>query len=329
MSRYVRAWVHRVDLFQRRHRPLAIAVAVARKFGEDQSTNLASMIAFWAFFSVFPLLLVFVTVLGFTLPPGIKGMVLTTVADLLPLLDVTTVQGFGGEWWALILGAVTALWSGLSVVRALQAALNTVWETPYVRYPSLINQVGRGLAVLATVGVGLVLSTLVNGYITGAAAHVDLSWYGRLVGYVVAIVLDVGLFVAAFRILTHQKVTTCDVLPGALLSGVAFFVLQTISSLIISRYLQSAQSTYGHFTTVITILFWFYLQSMITLFGAQLNVVLTKHLHPRSAVGGPHTEADRRAYDEYAKERTYHRDQRIHTDFPSDRADGTTDPETR
>src|SRR5438309_3995631 len=88
--------LQRVDTFQQRHKPLAVAVAVFRKFGEDQSTNLASMIAFWAFFSIFPLLLVLVTLLGFFLPTSVKSQVLSSVATMLPLLDPSSVQGLGG-----------------------------------------------------------------------------------------------------------------------------------------------------------------------------------------------------------------------------------------
>jgi YihY family inner membrane protein len=123
---------------------------------------------------------------------------------------------------------------------------------------------------------------------------VDLGAVGRVSGYVLSAALDVGIFLVAFRILTDRDVTTRDVLPGALVSGIAFFVLQELSTLIISRYLQNAQSTYGHFATVITILWWFYLQSIITMLGAQLNVVLKKHSYPRSLTGSLQGEADGR-----------------------------------
>ncbi|MDA3624749.1 YihY/virulence factor BrkB family protein [Saccharopolyspora sp. WRP15-2] len=298
--------VQRVDSFQQHHRSLGVAVAVFRKFAEDRSANLASMLAFWAFFSIFPLLLVLVTLLGFLLPVSMKDQVLSNVATMLPLLDPATVQGLSGEWWALGLGAVTALWSGLRVVRVAQAALNSVWGLPFTRHPTIVQQTVRGLAVLATIGVGLVVSTLVNGFVSGAAEGIDLGWVGRVLGYAIAIVLDLGLFVAAFRLLTHRQVTTRDVLPGAALCGVLFFVLQTASSLIISRFLHTAQSTYGPFATVITMLWWFYLQSVITLLGAQLNVVLKERLHPRALVDAPQTDADRRARSTDAQVRTHH-----------------------
>jgi membrane protein len=96
-----------------------------------------------------------------------------------------------------------------------------------------------------------------------------------------------------------------------------------LSSLIISRYLHSAERTYGTFATVITMLWWFYLQSIIILLGAQLNAVLKERLHPRGLVESPATDADYRAYDAYAKERTYHHDEQVHTQFPPD------DPDTK
>ena len=67
-----------------------------------------------------------------------------------------------------------------------------------------------------------------------------------------------------------------------------------------------SERTYGNFATVITMLSWFYLQSLVTLIGVQLNVVLKERLHPRGLIDAPATEADHRAYDAYAKERTYH-----------------------
>jgi uncharacterized BrkB/YihY/UPF0761 family membrane protein len=93
----------------------------------------------------------------------------------------------------------------------------------------------------------------------------------------------------------------------------AFFILQELSELIVSHYLQNAQSTYGHFPTVITILWWFYIQSIITLMGAQLNVVLKDGFYPRSLVDTPKTSADHRVLEAYAAERTYHPEQSVTT----------------
>ena len=281
----------RVDDFQQQHKPVAIPVAVLQKFREDRSTNAASMIAFWAFFSIFPLFLVLVTLLGFFLPDGAKDEVLSYVGGLFPLLDPSTVGGLSGSWLALIVGLGTALWSGTAVVRTAQDALNSVWRTSRTERLTFVTKLLRSLLVLVTIGLGLVVSTLIMGWVSGAGSGTGLPAIGQVLGYVVAIVLDVGLFVAAFWILTNRDITIRDVLPGAVLSGVTFWVLQSVASLIIARYLNNAQSTYGNFATVITILWWFYIQSIVTMLGAQLNVVLKEGLYPRELVQAADTEA--------------------------------------
>ena len=310
-----------LDLTQKRVKPLSVAVATAKKFSEDQSTGLAAMVAFWAFFSVFPLLLVGVTVLGLALPAGDKHSVLTRLADMFPLLDPNTINGLTGSWWPLLVGSITSLWSGIGVVGAMQTALNSVWEIPYHRRPGRLKQIVRSVWVLATIGVGLVVTTLLSSFITSSANGVHLGVAGHVGGYVISIVFDVGLVLAAFRILTERDLTIRDVLPGAILTGVTFFVLQELSAFIISRHLKNAQSTYGHFATVITILWWFYLQSVITLLGAQLNVVLKERLYPRSLVKAPQTEADRRVLQAYAAERSYHPKEKVLARVPGAGAD--------
>jgi membrane protein len=290
----------RIDGAQRRRPALGVAVAVVKKYSEDRSTNLASMIAFWAIFSIFPLFLVAVTVLGFVLAGHTKDVVLRDVATLFPLLHLNDIEGLSGAWWAVIFGSATALWSGLAVVRVTQTAFNSVWELPEKDRPDLLERTARGLTALGTIGVGLIGTTLVSGFVTGNLNAVNLAWWARLAGYGIAIAVDIGLFLLAFRLLTSRKVSFHDVLPGALLAGTVFWILQEVSSLIISRELSSTQSTYGNFATVITILWWFYLQAQVTLLGAQLNVVLKEHLHPRSLFGGPQTDADHRTLEAYA-----------------------------
>src|SRR5437763_3241610 len=109
--------LQKVDSAQKRITPTSVAVATFKKFKDDQSTNMAAMIAFWAFFSIFPLLMVLVTVLGWVLPASDKDNVLGHIANMFPLLDPKTIKGLGGSWWPLVVGLVTSLWSGLGFVR--------------------------------------------------------------------------------------------------------------------------------------------------------------------------------------------------------------------
>ena len=306
-----------LDQAQKRSEPLSVALGTVKKFSEDQSSGLAAMIAFWAFFSIFPLLLVTVTILDLALPVGDRQSVLSRVADMLPVLDPKTIGHLTGTWWPILLGSLTALWGGISVIGTMQTAFNKVWEVPQHERPNKVHQIVRSLAVLATVGVGLVLSTFISSFITSSANGVNLGAAGHVGGYLVAIVLDVFLVTVTFKILTERELSMRDVLPGGLLAGITFFVLQELSAFIISRHLKSAQGTYGHFAVVITILWWFYLQSLVTLLGAQLNVVLKDRLYPRSLVkDGPQTDADRRVLQAYAAERTLDPEEQVVAHVP-------------
>src|ERR1700757_4688817 len=150
--------MERIDESQKRYKPASVAVATFKKFSEDRTTTLAATIAFWGFFSIFPLFLVLVTVLGWVLPASDKANVLKHVAAMFPLLDPNTITGLTGAAWALIVGIGTALWSGMRAVRTVQNAFNSVWEIPYHERPGLLVQVRRSLFVLLTIGAGLVIS---------------------------------------------------------------------------------------------------------------------------------------------------------------------------
>lgn len=307
----IKSRLARLDAAQQGKPALAIPLATLKKFGEDKSSNLAAMMAFWAFFSIFPLMLALVTILSYTLPSEDKQRVLEQVSGYMPLLDTSTIGGLDGSVLALSIGVLAALWSGSAVVRITQDAFNSVWEVPQVERPKLVESVKRSLLAMSTIGVGLLASVFLIGFVSGNDPAVDLGPLGRVLGFALAIVVDIALFVLAFRMLTDRAVTTRDVLPGAVFSGVSFWLLQTLSSVIITRHLSSASATYGTFATVITILWWFYLQSQLTLLGAQVNVVLKCEYYPRSLLGARSTEADHRVLEAYAAERTMDKNQEI------------------
>ena len=238
-----------------------------------------------------------------------------------PLLSTQTIGHLNADW-TLLLGIFSGLWSGSFMVTSTQTAFNSVRELLYAQRPSFGAQIGRSIIARSAIAITLIGSAVVSSYITGLTAGTKLSVVGGLAGDLIAIALDVGLFVGAFRLLTAREVATRDVLPGALLSGFVFWLLQHLSSLIISRYLHTAERSYGNFATVITMLRWFYLGGIVTLFGAQLDIVRKERLYPRGLVASPATKADYRAYNAYANERTYHPGEGVRTKFPRHGAEG-------
>ena len=114
--------VKRFDDFQQRNGALPVPLAVVKKFGDDQAGSLAALVAYYAFFSLFPLLLVFVTVLGFVLSgdPSAQRAVENSVLGQFPIIsDQIRGQQLQGHALALVIGVLTTLFAGLGVTDAV------------------------------------------------------------------------------------------------------------------------------------------------------------------------------------------------------------------
>src|SRR5438270_711936 len=112
------ALLRRLDAWQRTRSWAGFPFAVVKKFGEDQAGNLAALVAYYAFFSVFPLMLAFATILGFALHghPDWARTIEHSAFSQLPLIsDKNQPAPLKGNIGALVVGLALALWSGLAV----------------------------------------------------------------------------------------------------------------------------------------------------------------------------------------------------------------------
>jgi YihY family inner membrane protein len=301
-----------VDRLQKRHRWLAVAYAVVKKFSEDRAGNLAALIAYYGFFSLFPLLLVLVSVLGLLLRgnPDLRQSILHSALSQFPVIGDQLQQNIDsltkGNSVPLGIGILGTLWAGLGVVKSLEEALNTIWDVPYKRRPNAIYSTLRAVVMLAVLGVMTLMSALVAG--AGAGSH---TWWWAAIGILMSLVINFGLFLLAFKILTTADVSWADIRPGAVVGAVGWTVLQAVGGFYVSRQLKGATQVYGTFAVVIGLLAWLYLGAQLTMYAAELNAVVRKRLWPRSLVTPPFTEADERALKRLAKVEERHEQERV------------------
>ena len=180
--------VQAFDRYQQRHKGAAIPWAVIKKFGDDQAGNLAALMAYYAFFSIFPLLLVFTTILGFVLQGNDKlyDDVRNSVLGQFPVVGDQLHSGqLSGKATALVLGLITALWAGLGVTMAAQRAFDRVWAVPFKDRPNFVHSRLRGLLLLICLGIMFVASaaatTLATTVFGGALAKVEERHEGEQV----------------------------------------------------------------------------------------------------------------------------------------------------
>ena len=315
-----KALVKKVDRFQRGHPWAGFPLGVAKKFGEDQAGNLAALISYYTFFSLFPLLLALVTILGFVLrgDPELQHKVLDSALAQFPVIGDQIRDNIGslsGNWLALLVGLGGALWAGMGAVDAAQNAFNSVWDVPMREKPKFLIRRLRSLLMLVVIGGGLFLTAAAS---TIASSAESVGAPGRLAGPVLSAVVNVAVFLVAFRVLTQRKLRWAELLPGAVVAGVAAAIFQLVGGFIMDRNLRGASQTYGTFAVVIGLLSWLYLQAQVTLFAAEINVVRSRRLWPRSLDPDDLTEADRRALEEHAEVEERVEDQDVRTAVPGE-----------
>ena len=236
------------DRVQQRHRWLAIPVAVLKKFADDKAASQAALLAYYAFFSLFPLLLVFVTVLGFVLKgdPSAQEAVQKSVLGHFPVVggDLHTKSLQGGDV-ALIVGILVALWAGLGVTQAAQNAFNNVWAVPMKDRPDFLRSRLHGLVLVMCLGVLFLISTGASGLVAAGLGGAPL----KVAGIILSLALNFVMFAAAFRLLTAAAIPTRSLWIGAVVGGIVWELLQLLGGYYVSHVVSRAENTNGFFAT--------------------------------------------------------------------------------
>jgi membrane protein len=312
--------VRKLDRYQRNHPWVGFPLGVVKKFGEDQAGNLAALISYYTFFSLFPLLLALVTILGFLLRDDValQQRIIDSALVQFPVIGDQirdNIGSLGGNWIALLAGLGGALWAGMGAVDAAQNAMNSIWDVPMRDKPKFLVRRLRSLLMLVVIGGGLFLSAAAS---MVAASAESVGPAGRMLGPVLSAAVNVVVFLVAFRVLTQRDLRWKDLLPGAVVAGIAAAIFQLVGGFIIDHNLRGASQTYGTFAVVIGLLSWLYLQAQVTLFAAEINVVRANRLWPRGLDVDDLTDADRRALAEHAEVEERVADQDVRTAVPGE-----------
>jgi membrane protein len=300
--------LHTLDRRQQQIRGVRFVAALLKKYGDDQCGQLAALIAYYAFVSLFPLLLVLVTVLGFILQgdPGERQKVLEGTLGQFPIIsDYLKLHSLNGSGTALAVGITGSLLAGMGFTGATQTAFNRIWHVPFKHRPNWIFSRLRGLAMLGLLGTMAIVSTVVAGYV-GSASH---GAPAVIAGVVLALVVNLALFITAFKWLTATELRWREVLPGAIVAAVLWQLLQHLGGYYVDHELKKTSPLYGIFAVVLGLLAWLYLGAQLTIISAEINVVKKRRLYPRSFFSDPLLEADRRALTSSAET-----EERIHAE---------------
>lgn len=308
--------VRRVDALQQRHQAPAFVFGIIKKYGDDNAGALSGNLAHSAFVSVFPLLLVLVTILGLVASgdPALRQQALNAVAKQVPLIghqlagNVHTLRR--SSVIGLVIGFGGLIWGTAGLAQAGLFTMAQVWNLPGPARPGYVQRLGRAALFLCVLGLGVIVTTLLTGLGTfGHDSTVIVAGVDAL-----AAAANIGMYLAAFRVLTPSGIPTRQLVPGAVAGGFAWTVLQAVGTYLVHHFLQS-DSVYGVFATVLGLVAWIYLGVEITVYAAEINVVLARRLWPRSIIQPPLTDADRAVLSAQALQNQRHDDQRVQVSF--------------
>lgn len=313
------------DGWQQRHAVVGFPVAVVKKFGDDQAGNLVSLLAYYAFVAVFPLLLALTAVTGVVLRdhPKLQGKLLNSAFAEFPIIggqihQQLGVAAFGHTTVSLVIGVLGALYGARGFANALQNTLNTLWAVPKVDRPGFPLNYLRTFAALLALGLLVVVSAA-----SSTAAALAASWGlgglpARIISLVVGSVLGVGFFIALFRAAAAGQVPTRAMLPAAVISAIGWQLLASTAGVIATHQLRHAQAIAGFFGVVLGLLAWLSLQATVIVYAIEADVVRVKKLWPRSLIQPPLNSADKQYYTAALEAETRRPEQQVKVAYSPD-----------
>ena len=265
----------------RRYFVVELMVRTVRELSEDDVTHMAAGVAYYALFSIFPLLLGLISVLGFFLESSdLQARIVELTSGYLPgsekLVEdnIDAVLGLRGALGFFSL--LGLMWSGSAMFGALNRAINRAWDIHTDR-PIYIGK-PRQLLMALSVGILFALSvssaTVVR--TAGDLSGFDVPVLGFLVntaGQIMLQTLSLGLmiviFLLVYKFMPNTKTYWKYIWPGAIIGAVLFEIAKNLFILYLERW-SSYQNVYGSIAPVIVLLLWAYVSSLIILLGAEI-----------------------------------------------------------
>ena len=239
---------------------------------------IASSIGFYTLISLFPLILLSVAIASLWVDPlWAEGEIMAQLEFVAPALG----ELLGKNLESIVrsrgsisgFAVITLIWSASNIFNVLIRSMDKIWDVEEGRN----GWHHRGLAILTAVIISTLL--LVGSSVEGIVVTIvntllpdELQTLRPYTTQIWAAIISILLFAILYRLLPHKKLSWRDVLPGAIVAGLAWEILKRGFLFFIDIYLSRSNLVYGSVTTIIGFLTWTYLSSILFQFGAYLNV---------------------------------------------------------
>ncbi len=266
-------------------REFSLLIQTFRETLHNHGEDLAATIAFWSFFSIFPLLIVVLSVAGYLLESAqLQSRIYEVVTDLFPgsailvrdnleavvrYRGTMTWVGIGGLLWTAgkVFGAITR-----AVNRALGAKQTHFYLVLEARYVFMAFAVS--ILLITSIGITVAIEIVLKPSFLSSLGLGSVE-VPRLQGWILSSLLVFLIFALIYKLAPYVKVQWRQVLPGALLGALLFELVKSVFVLYLDR-IAHFEAIYGSLSSIIILLLWLYLSALILIFGAEYNIVRWK-----------------------------------------------------
>ena len=278
-----------------------VARRLVKEVKEDDCAGQAAQLAYYFLFSLFPLMLFLVTLIGYLPIPDLFDRMMEAASRVLPpeamslvrdTIETVTTRRRGG---LLSFGVLLALWSASAGVRAIMSSLNRAYgveeSRPWWKYYGVSLLATVGFSLLAVVAFALLVFGPQIGHALAAYAGLgeafDAAW--AWIRWPTALVLLALVLAGVYYVAPDVEQDFRWLTPGSVLAVVGW-VLASIGFSLYVRNFASYDATYGSLGAVIVLLTWLYLTGFFLLIGGEINA-LVEHLAPAGKRPGAKREA--------------------------------------
>jgi membrane protein len=262
----------------RNSRVLQTARSVNERYAEDAGGYLSGAIAYFGFLSLFPLVLVAMSVVGFVLSgtPRLADRISGEVAGSVPGLESLigdNLQAFEKARVATgLIGLAGLVWTGTGVAGACRNALMHIFReerlTSGITLKVWLLGVTLGVGTLTLVATGL--STMAAGW----GSEGILGGVLRALGVLLAFALDLAVFLLGYRVLLRRRPPWRGLVPGAVFGAVGWTLLKLVGTWYATFTVERSETVYGTFAATVGVLVLLYVAARVFVYGAELNAVL-------------------------------------------------------
>ena len=289
-------FIQKIDKLQRRYRLPAFTFAVLKKYGEDDAGRQAALLTYYAFLSLFPLLLVLTTLTEYlsSSHPELQADIVKGATNYFPVLGtqlashVHTLQKSG---LALIIGTLFTLYGARGVADAFQKGVLHLWKIPPSQRDGFPKSTLKSLWIVLIGGIGFIIVSVSIALIS-AAGH---GWAFSLLSILINLIISSGIFIALLNISLPSHVPFRETRAAALTAAIGLVALQVLGGFLLARQLKHLDALYSYFALALGLLFWIYLQVQVLFYALEVAAVHSHKLWPRSLSGKNLTDADHRA----------------------------------